>query len=113
MKDGWYCGKCNSEMKLGIVPRYEYLEGVPLHNVRAYLCTKCENYIFTEEQADEMEARTEKIVQRNFGFLRKVTISGKSLVVGIPSALAGHLHIKQGQKVKILPTNSGFLVQKA
>lgn len=113
MKDGWYCAKCNVEMHLGIVPKYEYEEGIPLNNVQAFLCPKCENVVFTEEQADEMEARTEEIKKRVFGFMRRVTISGKSLVVGIPSELAEHLHFKKGQKVKLLPTNSGFLVQKA
>ncbi len=113
MKDGWYCAKCNVEMHIGIVPEYEYEEGLPLYDVQAYLCPKCNNVVFTEEQADEMEARTEEIKKRDFAFPRKVTISGKSLVVGIPAALAKHLHIKQGQKVRILPSSNGFLVQKA
>ena len=58
LKDGIYCAKCNVEMKLGILPRYEYEEGTPLLNVKAYLCPKCNNSFFTEEQAHEMEART-------------------------------------------------------
>ena len=113
MKNGIYCAMCNVEMRLGIVPKYEYTEGLPLYNVPAYLCPKCDNVFFTEEQADEMEFRTEEIKKRDFAFPRKVTISGKSLVVGIPAALAKHLHIKQGQKVRILPSSNGFLVQKA
>jgi len=113
MKNGIYCAKCNVEMYLGIVPKYEYTEGIPLHNVSAHLCPKCDNVFFTEEQADEMEARTEEIKKHDFAFPRKVTISGKSLVVSIPSALAKHLHIKQGQKVRILPSSNGFFVQKA
>jgi len=113
MKDGWYCAKCNIEMRLGVVPKYEYTEGIPLYNVQAYLCPKCDNVFFTEEQADEMEARTEELKKRTFAFLRKVAVSGKSLVIGIPSELAEHLRIKQGQKVKILPSSNGFFVQKA
>lgn len=110
---GWICAKCNVEMRLGVVPKYEYTEGIPLNNVQALRCPKCNNVFFTEEQADEMEARTEEIKKRDFSFPRKVTISGKSLVVGIPSELAEHLHIKKGQKVRILPSSNGFLVQKA
>ncbi|VVB81566.1 Uncharacterised protein [uncultured archaeon] len=113
IEEGWICAKCNVEMKPGIIPKYEYEKGIPLSNVSTLRCPKCDNVFFTEEQADEMEARTEELKKRTFGFLRKVAVSGKSLVVGIPSELASHLHIKQGQKVKILPAVDGFLVQKA
>ncbi len=112
MKDGWYCAKCNVESKLGVVPQYE--DGFPLHNVQAYICPKCDNVFFTEEQAHEMKARTKELKEYSFGFQRKVTISGKSLVVGIPAELADHLHLKKGQKVKIVPVaNDSFLIRKA
>jgi len=113
MKEGWYCAKCNVEMEPCVVPRYEYVVGIPLDNVQAMQCPKCENVFFTEEQAHAMRDRTEEIKKRDFSFPRKVTISGKSLVVGIPAALAEHLHIKKGQKVRILPSSNGFFVQKA
>ncbi len=111
LKDGLYCIQCDVKMKLSIVPEYEYLEGYPLRNVDAYLCPKCDNVFFTEEQAKQMKMKTKKILERSFAFERKITISGKSLVVGIPSELASHLHIKQGQKVKIIPAEDGFLVK--
>jgi len=101
------------ELKPAILANYEYEEDIPLHNVSALKCPKCDNVVFTEKQADELESRTEELKKRTFGFPRKVTISGKSLVVGIPSELAEHLHIKKGQKVRILPSRNGFLVQKA
>ncbi len=114
LKEGWHCAHCNVEMKLGIVPEYEYLEGCPLKNVEAYQCSKCDNVFFTEEQAREMKTKTKEIMDRTFSFERKVTISGKSLVVGIPSELAAHLHIKKGQKVRIIPVASeGILIKKA
>lgn len=113
LKDGMYCGKCESEMKLGILPRYEFEEGYPLHHVQAYLCTNCKNYVFTEEQAHEMEARTEELKEYAFGFERKIMMSGTSLAVGIPAELADHLKIKQGQKVRIIPiAKDGFMIKK-
>lgn len=108
-----YCAKCNLEMKEVLLPRYEYEEGYPLHNISAYRCNKCNKTFFTEEQAKEMESRTEEIKEYLFGFERKVTISGKSLVVGIPHELAEHLHMKKGDRVKIFPVaKDGFLIRK-
>ncbi|MBI4148021.1 AbrB/MazE/SpoVT family DNA-binding domain-containing protein [Candidatus Woesearchaeota archaeon] len=112
--NGIYCAKCNVQMKLGVLPKYEYEEGYPLHNVQAYRCPKCSKVFFSEEQAKEMEARTAEVKEYSFGFERKVTISGKSLVVGIPSELAVHLDIKQGTKVRIFPVaKEGFMIKPA
>jgi phage FluMu protein Com len=113
MKDGIYCAKCNVESKLSVLSKYEYEEGTPLHNVQAYVCPKCKDIFFTEEQAHEMEARTQELREYSFGFERKVGVSGTSLVVGIPSELADHLKIKQGQKVRIIPiAKDGFMIRK-
>lgn len=114
LKDGWYCAQCNVEMKLRIIPKYEYLEGCPLSNVDGYQCPKCDNVFFTEEQAKQMKARTKELLERSFGFERKLTVSGKSLVVGIPSELAKHLKLKKGQRLRITPVaDDGFLIRKA
>ena len=111
MKDGVYCAKCNILVKEGVLPRYEFQEGFPLKNVEAYQCRKCGNVFFSERQAKEMERRTEK--EYSFGFDRKVTISGRRLVVGIPAELADHLKIKKGQKVRIIPiAREGFMIKK-
>lgn len=113
LKEGIYCAKCNVQMNIGVLQRYDYEEGYPLHNVQTFKCPKCNNVFFTEEQAHEMEARTKELREYTFGFERKVTISGKSLVVGIPAELADHLNIKQGQKVKIIPVaKDGFMIRK-
>jgi|SRR3989344_5118980 len=114
LNDKIFCAKCDIEMKLCIIPRYDYEEGHFLNNVQAYQCSKCKNVFFTEEQAHEMEMRNKELKEYEFGFERKVTISGKSLVVGIPSELADHLSIKQGQKVRIIPiAKDGFMIRKA
>lgn len=109
--DGIYCAQCNLEMKKGIISHYEYEEGYPLHNVDAYKCPQCNKTFFTEEQAHQMESRTERMKKELFGFERTVSVSGKSLVVGIPSALADHFHIRKGQKVKIIPSDKGFMIK--
>jgi len=114
MKDGIYCAKCHVEMKLGIVPEYEFTSGFPIYNMPAYLCHKCDNVFFTEEQADDLESKTKERIKRSFGFDRKVAVSGKSLAIGIPSELARHLHLKKGQKLRLTPvSDNAFLIRKA
>lgn len=61
-------------MKLGTIPKYDYVEGVFLHDVSAYICPKCNNFFFTEEQAHEMEARTGELMKRSPGFERKIAV---------------------------------------
>jgi len=108
-----YCAKCDVEMKAGIIDSYEYEIGHPVSDIEAYECPKCGKVFLTEEQAKKVKARTKEVKESTFGFERKVTISGKSLVVGIPNELVSHLKIKQGQKVKIFPlSREGFLIKK-
>ncbi len=108
-----YCAQCEQEMKQVIVPHYEFEEGVTLHRVQGYQCASCNQLFFTQEQAKEMEVRTNELKEYTFGFKRKVTISGRSLVLGIPVELAEHVQLKQGTIVKIVPiSNDSFLVRK-
>lgn len=109
----FYCATCNKEMNLVLLKNYEFEDGLPLAGVSAYQCAKCHEFFFTEQQAKTMEQRTNQLKEHTFGFQRKITISGKSLALGIPSELADHLHLKQGTAVKIMPlTKNGFLVKK-
>ena len=108
-----YCAKCDTEMQEVLLPKYEYEEGHLLHNIGAFRCNKCGKIFFTESQAREIKARTNEMKEYVFGFERKVIVSGKSLVVGIPHELAEHLQITQGQKLKIFPVaEEGFMVRK-
>lgn len=106
-----YCAKCEVEMKRTVLSSYEYLEGLPLPQVPAYQCSRC-NYIFlTEQQANAARKRTATIMERRFAFERRVTISGKSLAITIPQELAAHIGIKQGSKVRLRPLEQhGFVV---
>jgi|SRR3989338_1984446 len=108
-----YCAQCDKEMNQVILPHYEFEEGVDLHRVQAYKCHSCNNLFFTEEQAKELEARTNELKEYSFGFKKKLTISGRSLVLNIPVELADHAHLKAGTPVKIVPlSNERFLVRK-
>jgi len=108
-----YCAKCDEEMKEVLLPAYEYQEGLPLHNVTAYRCNSCGKIFFTEAQAKEMQARSSEAKEYMFGFERKITVSGKSLVVTIPHEVAAHLNMKAGQSVKLFPiAKQGFLIKK-
>ena len=114
MKDNKpYCVKCDEEMHEILLPKYEYDEGQVLHNVGAFRCNKCGKIFFTENQAKEMKARSTELRECAFGFERSVTLSGRSLVVGIPHELVEHLHLKQGQRVKVFPmADEGLLIRK-
>ena len=84
-----------------------------MHNVSAFRCNKCGKIFFTESQTKNMKNRTNELKEYTFGFERKVLMSGKSLVVGIPSELADHLHLKQGERVKVFPiADEGLMIRK-
>ena len=106
------CMKCNVEAKEVVLDKYEYEDGIPLRNVAAYECPSCNEYIFTEDQVDEMERRTDMIKSEMFAFDRKITISGRSLVINIPEDLVKHMEILKGKKVKIIPAGKKrFIVE--
>ncbi|MBD3255417.1 MAG: hypothetical protein GF383_10005 [Candidatus Lokiarchaeota archaeon] len=106
------CKKCGIEAKEVILDSYEYEEGIPLKKVSAYECTNCGEFIFTDDQVEEMERRTDIIKSEMFVFERKVTISGRSLVINIPEDLVRHMNILKGKKVKIIPAGKKrFIVE--
>ena len=113
VKEQIYCAKCSTLMQETILPEYEYVVGLPLKDVSAYKCPNCNEIFFTEEQASSMEKRSKALERVRFGFERKITITGKSLAVTIPSDLANHLLLKQGSKVKIVPlSDESILIKK-
>ena len=113
MKEGAvYCAKCDSEMRLTVLPSYEYIEGQALSNVPAYKCHKCGSVFFTEQQAADMVQRTKKLVESAFGFHRKITVTGSSLAVTIPQERASHMKLSKGVTVKIIPSTGGLMIRK-
>jgi uncharacterized CHY-type Zn-finger protein len=56
------CGKCKQEMQEAELEKYEFEEGIVLESVRAMRCPQG-HITFTEEQALDMEWRTEDIKQ--------------------------------------------------
>ena len=97
------CKKDGIEAKKIVLENYEYEEGIPLKNVDAYKCPKCKEFIFTEDQVLDMERRTDLIKSEMFGFIRKITVSGRSLVINLPEDLVRHMDLLKGKKVRILP----------
>ncbi len=107
------CTKCSEQMKKVILDRYEYVKNFPLYNIPAYQCDGCGNLFFTEKIINEMESRTKELKIHSFGFERTVATSGKGLVIRVPSDLASHLKLKEGENVKIIPINhKGFIVER-
>jgi hypothetical protein len=96
------CGRCNQEMQKIELETYEFEEGIILDNVKAMRCPEG-HVTFTEEQAENMEQRTEDIKQHAFRFVRSVSKSARSLVIRIPSDLAKHLGLSEDSKVEMIP----------
>jgi len=106
------CKRCGIEANEVILDHYEYEEGIPLRNVNIYECPNCKEFIFTEDQVEEMERRTDMIKSEMFAFNRKITISGRSLVINIPEDLVKHMNILKGKMVKIIPAGKKrFIVE--
>lgn len=105
------CGKCKQEMQEVEIEKYEFEEGIILENVKALRCPNG-HISFTEEQALEMERRTEDIKNHAFRFVRSVSKSARSLVIRIPSDLAKHLELTEDSKVEMVPLGKKrFLVE--
>ena len=65
-----------------------------------------------EDQVEEMEKKTDMIHSEMFSFNRKVTISGRLLVINIPDDLVKHMKIMKGNIVKIIPAGKKrFIVE--
>ena len=96
------CGKCRQEMQDVELEQYEFEEGIVLDNVRAMRCPQG-HVTFTEEQALDMERRSEDIKKHAFRFVRSVSKSARSLVIRIPADLAKHLDIDEDSKIEMIP----------
>jgi len=96
------CGKCGQEMQEVELEQYEFEEGIVLENVRAMRCPDG-HVTFTEEQALDMERRSEDIKKHAFRFVRSVSKSARSLVIRIPADLAKHLDINEDSKIEMIP----------
>nr|MDO8084201.1 YgiT-type zinc finger protein [Candidatus Sigynarchaeum springense] len=107
------CTKDKVDAEAIILDNYEYEEGIPLRNVPAFKCPVCGEFIFTEAQVDEMENKTDMIKAEMLAFERKVTVSGRSLVINLPEDLVRHMHIMKGQKVRIRPAGKRRFIVEA
>lgn len=96
------CGKCRQEMQEVELPQYEFEEGIVLENVKAMRCPEG-HVTFTEEQALDMEQRSEDIKAHAFRFVRSVSKSARSLVIRIPADLAKHLDITENSNIEMIP----------
>jgi hypothetical protein len=96
------CGKCRQEMREVELEQYEFEEGIVLEKVRAMRCPNG-HITFTEQQASDMEQRSEEIKKNAFRFVRSVSKSARSLVIRIPADLAKHLDITENSKIEMIP----------
>jgi hypothetical protein len=97
-------------MQLVQLPLYEHEKGIPLEKVAAYECPSCHEWAFTEQQVEDVERRTEVAKAHRFGFMRKITVSGRSLVLNLPDDLVKHMKLSKGGSVRIVPLDDRHLV---
>lgn len=104
------CTKCKQEAKKVVLDSYEHERGIKLKDVEAYECPKCHEFIFTEKQMEEIEKRTEAIKVHNFSFERKITVSGRSLVINIPEDITRHMKLVKGMRARLTPIDDKELL---
>lgn len=110
---GWLCKKCNEKMKRALLEEYEHEEGVPLKNVEALVCPNGHDFLFTEEQIEVVEKRTDAMKVHLFKFERKLTVSGRSLVINVPEDVVRHMKLKKGQEVALRVIDDKHFVVEA
>ncbi|HLD48821.1 MAG TPA: YgiT-type zinc finger protein [archaeon] len=104
------CKKCKEEAKKVIISRYEYQKSIVLEDVEAYECPKCHEFIFTEKQIENIEKKVEVIKFHKFSFERKLTISGRSLVINIPEDVVRHMNLAKGKTTKLTPLDDKHFI---
>jgi hypothetical protein len=107
------CKKDGVEAKEIAIPSYEFTPGISLKDVKAYECPICKDFIFTPEQAEEMEARTERLKAHSFAFDRKITISGRSLSLNLPEDLVRHMKLIKGKSLRLTPIDDKRFLAEA
>ena len=106
------CKKCNIRIDKIVIKNYEYERGIPLNDVEAYGCKKCGEFVFTEEQIENIEKRTEVAKIHRFSFERKLTVSGRSLVINIPEDVVRHMNLSKGKVATLTPIDDkSFIVE--
>lgn len=108
----WICSKCRLNAKKVVLDKYEYIEGIVLHNVEAYQCPKCKELFFYEKQVEAMDKASEEIKAHAFAFNRKIIVSGRSLVINLPEDLTRHMNLTKVEMIKLQPLDhKRFLVE--
>lgn len=104
------CTKCGEAVKKVLLPSYEHEKGIVLKDVEAFQCRKCGEFVFNEKQISEVEKRTELIKVHQFAFERKLTVSGRSLVVNIPEDIVRHMRLSKGSRARLTPVDDKHLM---
>lgn len=104
------CTKCKEEAKKVVLDSYEHEKGIELKDVGAYACPKCREFVFTQKQMEEIEKRTDAIKVHKFHFDRKITISGRSLVLNFPEDVVRHMKLVKGMTARLTPIDDKQLL---
>ncbi|MCD4740053.1 YgiT-type zinc finger protein [archaeon] len=78
---------------------------VTLKGVKVQYCPKCKEELFTPEQMNKVDKLTEGIQLQQISLKRRVSKSGRSLVLRIPQDIARTLHMNKDTEVELRVKN--------
>jgi len=101
------CVLCNGKLKNKIVDYKIY--GKSIGKFKALVCDSCGEEWFDEETAKKIEEKEKKL--NLFGLSRetKISYSGNSLIIRIPTKLAKFMELKKETNVIIYPEDKNKL----
>ncbi len=102
-KKKWFerCPECNS----GLVTTKTTLDlhggKVILNDVEVQYCPKCKEELFTPEQMGKVDELSKGVRVSSLSLKRKLSESGRGLVLRIPSDIARAMHLTKNSEVEI------------
>lgn len=111
-KRKWYekCPECNSDL-ITIKTTLDLYSGkVILNDVEVQYCPKCKEELFTPKQMKKIDELTKGIKLQELSLRRKLSESGRGLILRIPSDIARAMHLTKDSEVEIKVKDSKELL---
>jgi len=97
------CALCNGKLEEKLVEYKVYEKNIG--KFKAKVCQSCGEQWFSEENAKKIEEAERKAGVFGLSVETKISYSGNSLIIRIPSALAKFMNIKKETRVLLYPEN--------
>lgn len=89
-----------------------YDGSIVVKDVEAYYCEKCNEEVFTSEQAEKAQNKMKEAYPgfEPFTVEKKIAKLGNSLSIPVSKEIADFVHLKKGKEVKITVKNKDRLI---